>query len=38
MGSWVVLNSFKVVKNFGKPKTISSYITAYDDIHFLHEI
>jgi len=29
-----VVNSFKVVKNFGKPETVSSYITAHDDVHF----
>jgi hypothetical protein len=34
MDRYVVVNSFKVAKNFGKPKTVSSYITAHDGVHF----
>jgi len=33
MDRYVVVNSFKVVKNFGKPKNVSSYLTAHD-VHF----
>jgi len=28
------VNTFKVVKNFCKPKTVSSDVTAHDDVHF----